>query len=174
MQKKEKHLPVPEKPAPEKEDRHPGGRPTVFTPAVIQKLEEAYSWDCTDEEACFHAGVSESAFYVWIKENKEFMERRKALKTKPVLAIRQTVIVGIVGRPAVIDPKTKKVVKAEVEANPELGLKYLERKKKDEFSLRIENTGKDGKPLNPKSKYDGMTREELLAEKERRAKLRKQ
>lgn len=155
-----------------KKKPHPGGRPTVFIPAVIQKLEEAYSWDCTDAEACFHAGVSEAALYDYQKANPQFLERKRALKTKPVLAIRQTVIVGIVGRPAIVDPRTRVVVKAEVEPNPDLGLKYLERKKKDEFSLRIENTGKDGKPLNPKSRYDGMNKEELLAERERRAKLR--
>lgn len=164
-----KGLPPPDtiKPPP-----HPGGRPTVFTPAVLQKLEEAYSWDCTDAEACFHAGVSESALYVYQEQNPEFKERKNALKQKPVLAIRQTVIMGIVGRAAVIDPKTKRVVKEEVPANPDLGLKYLERKKKDEFSVRVENTGKDGKPLNPKSRYDGMNRDELVAERERRAKIR--
>lgn len=151
--------------------KNKGGRPSIFTPGVIQKLEEAYSWDCTDAEACFHAGISESAFYEWLKGNHEFMERRAALKQKPVLAIRQTVIVGIVGAPAKFDGHGNKVREEQV-PNPELGLRYLERKKKDEFSLRVEQTGKDGKPLNPKTRYEGMTREELLAEKERRAKLK--
>lgn len=153
--------------------KNKGGRPTIFVPAVIQKLEEAFSLDSTDEEACFHAGVSESALYVYQLEHPEFKERKKALKTKPVLAIRQTVISGIVGRAAVIDPKTRRIVKEEVKPDAKLGLQYLERKKKDEFSLRIENTGKDGKPLNPKNRYEGMPREELLAEIQRRESLRK-
>ncbi|HYW81837.1 MAG TPA: hypothetical protein VFB30_01185 [Spirochaetia bacterium] len=37
----------------------PVGRKTVMTPEVVRKLEEAFSMDCTDEEACAYAGVGE-------------------------------------------------------------------------------------------------------------------
>lgn len=33
-------------------------RPTKKTPEVLEKLKEAYNVNCTDEEACSHAGIS--------------------------------------------------------------------------------------------------------------------
>jgi hypothetical protein len=30
-----------------------------MTPEVVRKLEKAFSMDCTDEEACAHAGIGE-------------------------------------------------------------------------------------------------------------------
>jgi hypothetical protein len=39
-----------------------GGRPTVMTEEVMRKLEEAFSLDCTDEEACAYAGIGERTY----------------------------------------------------------------------------------------------------------------
>ena len=34
------------------------GRPTIMTPQVLQKLELAFSYGCTDDEACFFADIA--------------------------------------------------------------------------------------------------------------------
>lgn len=61
--------------------KNKGGRPTVMTKEVLQKLEEAFELDCNDEQACFHAGISTSTLYSYQKKNPEFMERKTLLRT---------------------------------------------------------------------------------------------
>lgn len=98
--------------------KHPGGRPTVMTAEVIRKLEEAFSWGCTDREAYFYAGVSSTAFYDYCQENPGFAERKELLKENPIRKARATIIANL------DDPKNAQW--------------YLERKKKDEFSAKTE------------------------------------
>lgn len=109
----------------------PEGRPTVFTKEVLQKLEEAFALGCTDGEACYYADIAKSSLYNYQVSHPEFLERKDALKERPILMARQELIKGLKG-------------------NAELALKYLERKLKKEFSLRVENTGEDGKPIEYK------------------------
>lgn len=104
------------------------GRPTVFTPETIHKLEEVFALGGSDLEACFYAGISKSALYNYQKDNPDFVERKEALKEQPILKARRSVLKGI-------------------DTDPELALKFLERKNKAEFSLRSELTGAEGKPL---------------------------
>ncbi len=104
-------------------------RPTVMTPEVIAKLEEAFAWGCTDVEACLWAGIAEPTLYLYQDKNPKFIERKKALKETPVLLSRKAVVNAI-----------KKGDRVTAKA-------YLDRKKKDEFSTRSEVTGKDGKDL---------------------------
>jgi hypothetical protein len=100
------------------------GRPTVMTEVVLAKLEEAYAWDCTDEEACFFAGIDPATLYRHQEKYPEFCDRKKALKQRPVLKARRTVVDAL--------------------DDPHMALKYLERKKKDEFSPKVEvDRGKD-------------------------------
>lgn len=108
---------------------HPNniGRPTVMTPEVIAKLEQAFAIGCTDREATFYAGISMDSLYAYQLFNPAFSERKAALKEKPVLKARQTLVSSL------DDPLHAKW--------------YLERKRKDEFSQRLENTGPDGNPL---------------------------
>ena len=100
--------------------KHPGGRPTVLTPETIQKLEEAFALGASDGEACFFADISNTTLYNYQLKNPGFIERKNSLKESPILKARTEVINGFKG-------------------NPELALKYLERKRKKEFSLRTEN-----------------------------------
>jgi hypothetical protein len=102
--------------------------PLKLTDDVRQKLEYAFSLDATVDEACFLAEISKQTYYNWIASFPELKERFDALRQSPVLAARSTVVAGI-------------------KNDPELALKYLERKRKDEFSPRVESTGKDGKDL---------------------------
>ena len=101
-----------------------------MTKQVIDKLEEAFALGCTDLEATLYAKISPATLYLFQEKNKEFSERKAQLKETPILKARASVINAMVN-------------------NPELALKYLERKKKDEFSLRrdFEHTIHEVKPI---------------------------
>lgn len=101
------------------------GRPTVMTPEVLRKLDEAFAMGCSDLEACLYADIAKSTLYEYQQENKDFTDHKEILKERPILLARDTLVKGIKG-------------------NPELALKFLERKLKKEFSLRTELTGPDG------------------------------
>lgn len=105
------------------------GHPTVMTPETIAKLEQAFSLGCTDMEACFSANIGKSALYNYQKEHPEFVERKEALKEKMIFAARTVIANSLADN----DKDTAKWL--------------LERKRKQEFSTRIENTGADGEPL---------------------------
>jgi len=106
------------------------GRPTVMTKEAVGKLEQAYALGCTDGEACFYADISQETLYEYQRKFPEFIHRKESLKQKPILQARQSVVKSF-------------------EGNPELALKFLERKLKKEFSLRQEVTGEDGAAINP-------------------------
>lgn len=117
-------------------------RPTKQTPELMTKLEQAFSLGCSNPEACFYAGISESTFYEWIKADKKLSERFKALKNKPVLKARQTIVSGL------DDPANAKW--------------YLERVKRDEFSTKVEQdfSSSDGSMATKETVI--MTKEEYL------------
>lgn len=104
------------------------GRPTIMTPEIISKLEEVFAIGGSDNEACFYAGIGKSTLYNYQQEHPEFVERKEALKERPILKARQTVVKSL--------------------DDADMALKYLERKKKDEFSIRTEFTGQNGGPIN--------------------------
>ena len=51
-------------------------RPSTMTPEAILKLEKAFSYWLTDEEACFEANVSTTAFYDYQAKNEDFKKRK--------------------------------------------------------------------------------------------------
>lgn len=99
-----------------------------MTEETVKKLEEAFLLGCSDLEACFFADISKQTLYNYQEKNPEFVDRKEKLKENPTFLARTSVINGF-------------------KESPELALKYLERKKKDEFSLRSELTAKDGEPI---------------------------
>lgn len=103
------------------------GRPTVMTKETIRKLEEVFAIGGSDSEACFYADISKESLYAYCRKHPEFTDRKESLKEKPILKARQTVVKSL--------------------DQPDYAFKYLERKKKDEFSPRKELTGKDGNPI---------------------------
>lgn len=105
------------------------GRPTIMTPETIGKLEEVFSIGGTDNEACFYAGIGKTTLYNYQKENPEFVERKEALKERPILKARQTVVKGL--------------------DDADNARWFLERKLKSEFAHRNEMTGAGGKDLIP-------------------------
>lgn len=63
-----------------------------MTNEVLLKLEDAFSISATDKEACFYAGISPTTLYSYQDKNPEFAERKEALKNKPNLKARQTIV----------------------------------------------------------------------------------
>jgi hypothetical protein len=68
------------------------GRPTVMTPEAIRKLEDAFSWGCTDLEACCFANISKTALYEYCEKHPEFTERKEILKNNPTIKARRVII----------------------------------------------------------------------------------
>lgn len=95
------------------------GRPTVVTQQVVQKLEHAFAYDSTVEEACLYGGIARATYYNFVKEYPEFLDRIEQLREAAILVLRQTVL-------------------AKAEWDADTALKYLERKRRVEFSLRTE------------------------------------
>ncbi len=90
------------------------GRPPEFTDDVVKKLEEAFAIDTTVEEACFYANISRQSYYNNVKEGSELFDRFRALRERPVLLARQTVV--------------KKIPESYGNA-----IDYLKRKRRNEF-----------------------------------------
>jgi len=114
------------------------GRPTLKSPETLKKLEEAFALDCTVEEACFYADITPKTYYNWIADDEDLLHRLVALRNRPVLTARKTVV-------------------DKIWEDAELALKYLERKRKWEFSLKTEtenaNTNIDiSEELTPEQK----------------------
>lgn len=114
------------------------GRPTIVTEKVIAKLEEAFAWGCSDNEACLWADIAPATLYKYQEKNPGFAERKAELKEKPIMIARKSVVQGM-GK------------------DPKLAMDFLSRKKKDEFSQRSELTGKDGERLMPKPILGGVS-----------------
>lgn len=106
------------------------GRKESITPEKKDKLEEAFMLGCTDSEAMIHADVKSTAFYDYCNRHPNFAERKELLKEKPILKARVNIIKGLNA------------------GDTELSKWYLEKKRKVEFSSRIENTGVDGQPIS--------------------------
>ncbi len=88
------------------------------TPEVIAKLEHAFTIDSTVIEACCYANISETTYHRWCSENEQLRERFKAMQSQLVLKARQAISDNLE------DVSTAKW--------------YLERKRKNEFSLKQE------------------------------------
>ncbi len=95
------------------------GRPSVFTEEVVRKIEEVAALDGSVEEMAYYAGIHPDSIYTHFKINKEFSDRIKALRERPVLKARQTIV------KALDDPQNAQW--------------YIARKRKKEFAERVEN-----------------------------------
>lgn len=118
------------------------GRPSEKTPETVKKLEEAFAMDCDVTEACSYANISRVTYYDWIKHDLELANRFEDLRQRPFLKARQSIVNGL--------------------SEPEFALKYMERKKKAEFALRTELTGKDGNPIEQKVQIDDAKFEAII------------
>ena len=96
------------------------GRPSVVTPDVVLKLEQAFAIDATVEEACSYADIARNTFYVYLEKNPEFKDRIDELRQRPILKARQT------------------ITRALDDANH--AFRYLEKKRRKEFGNSIDVT----------------------------------
>lgn len=94
------------------------GRPEKIDAATLQKLEDAFAYGCTDEEACIYADIKIRTLYHYQKRHPEFLHRKALLKMKPVLFARKSVVEG-------------------VKKSPTLAMTFLERKLPKEFGETI-------------------------------------
>ena len=125
--------------------KHAGGRPSIMTEFVLGKLEHAFSYGLTDEEACHYAGINPTTYYDYIKKNPEFSKRVQALKQRPIMLARITLVNSFTTRKIKKLDRFGNVVEVDVLGNPHIALKYLERKRKEEFSpyAKIEQPKQD-------------------------------
>lgn len=96
------------------------GRKTVVTPEVLSKLEEGFAMGFTDRECCLYASIAPATLYRYIEDNPQFWEQKELLKDQPKLNAKAVV--------------TKKIR----EWDDYNSRWYLERKGKDEFSIKQE------------------------------------
>lgn len=82
---------------------------------VMQKLREAWSMGCPDCEACALADISASSLCDFLKRNPKVAEEKARLLENPFLVARKSILAGM-------------------EIDPDLALKYMERKKRREFA----------------------------------------
>lgn len=122
-----------------------GGRPTKLTREVVKKLEEAFAIDATVEEACFYADISRETFYNWMRADKKLFDRLEALRARPVLTARTTVVNAI-------------------KSDSDLAMRYLERKRKGEFSPRIETDNRNREVFDESAKEIKNILEEIRKE----------
>ncbi len=101
------------------ETKNRGGRPSVITPSVVAKLTEAFKLDVTVDEACTYAKISRDTYYRRVKDDEGFSDEMERARMYATMVARQTVL-------------------REIEKDGGLALKYLERKRKEEFSPRAE------------------------------------
>jgi hypothetical protein len=96
------------------------GRPTIMTKEVVDKLEYAFMRGFNDEQASFHAGIDKSTLYNYCKVHPEFSTKKETLKSHLVMQSKINIFEAIESG-SVLDSKW-----------------LLERKAKDEFSLKTE------------------------------------
>lgn len=99
--------------------RERGGRPSVIDQSVLAKLEEAFSYGCPMTTACSYAGISYDALHRFVKNNPDMSEKIERLRNLPEFVARRAVYNSM-------------------KFDGELGLKYLERKLPEEFSLKAQ------------------------------------
>lgn len=101
--------------------------PVKLDDITVKKIEEALAMDCSIEEVCLMANISKQTFYNWQNSFPKLKERFDLLRATPFLKARDTIIKSL--------------------DNPQYAFEYMKRKKKNEFSERLEQTGADGKDL---------------------------
>ena len=116
-------------------------RPKLIDKTVVAKLEEWFSMWMTDVEACLYANISKNTLYRYVEDSPDFWNRKEELKNN-LKMIAKTNLNKSITKWDLIDSKW-----------------YLERRAKDEFSLKQEidqNTN-----MNVNMKIEEATDEEL-------------
>ena len=99
------------------------GRPTKLTDEVRQKIEEVAALDGSVEEMAYYSDVNKATIYNWLNPESDFFdeklaERVEKLRSRPILKARQTIAKSL--------------------ETPQGAQWYLERKRKKEYSTKVE------------------------------------
>ncbi len=86
--------------------------------SIVDKLEEVWALDGSDTEAASYANISKSTLSKYLQRHPKVAENRDRLKQKPFLKARRAIVADL--------------------DSGEFALKYMERKKKSEFSTKSE------------------------------------
>jgi hypothetical protein len=105
------------------------GRPSVLTPQIVEKLVHAFMHGFTKVQAFRHAGISKDVYYSAIKSDEDFADKMRRAQDHLNFKAREVVAGAIANQ------------------NVKAAQWWLERKNKDEFSLRREATGAGGGAL---------------------------
>jgi len=97
------------------------GRPLIMTPKIVANLIAAFSNSLTDDEACLYCNISKNTLYRFIERNPHFWNQKEILKQKPNIKAKLNKISAINWW------------------NTQESWWWLERKSKDEFSLKTES-----------------------------------
>lgn len=115
------------------------GRPTVMTSEKLRKLEEGFLMGLSDRKCCAFADVSTTALYDYCAKHPKFAERKELLKESPAIQAQINVVTAINN------------------GDEDMSKWYLERKCKEEFSIK-QDIAVMGEINNP---MEGLTTEEL-------------
>lgn len=96
---------------------------------TIEALKPYYQLGCSTQKACSYAGIPLSTVQTWIDADDDLRCKITAWQNEISAKARMNLREQIANK------------------NTDYSLKWLERKEKDEFSQRTEQTGPDGVPL---------------------------
>lgn len=95
------------------------GQPTKMNEDTLKLLREAFTWGCTDSEACCYAEISTTTLYNYCNANPEYLELKNKLKDMPTMKARRIIDASLDGNDLntanrVIDRKEGTKVKQEI------------------------------------------------------------
>jgi hypothetical protein len=109
-------------------DQQPNGRPTKYTEQNVNRILDALRGGNTRRASCAAGNISQDTFANWLREHSAFSDAVE--KAEGEAELRNL---------AVIQDATKTTWQA--------AAWWLERKHKQEWSSRVEQTGADGSPV---------------------------
>lgn len=68
------------------------GRPTMMTDELVNKLLDAFSWGCTDREACAYVGITTQTLYNYCKKHPEFIDQKETIKDTPTMKAKRIIL----------------------------------------------------------------------------------
>lgn len=90
----------------------------TLTDEVMLKLQAAFQYDFTNEEACYYAKINPSTYYNYCKWSSEFREKMEEYKSFVAMSAKENIFKAIRG------------------GSIEDSWKYLERRRKDDYSSK--------------------------------------
>ena len=104
-----------------------------MTPDVIANLQIAFAHSLTDEEACIYAWIVPSTLYRYCDKHPDFKEYKELIKKKPNIKAKMIMVSRLNW-----EKLDGTAVKRYDNDQKDTAKWWLERKAKDEFSLRQE------------------------------------